>query len=70
MLNKWKAGKELAEIEITLKRIKNQYEETENVVEVVDNFQCHLTRISNMSKWQKQFIDVEILKLVNKEKGE
>lgn len=62
---------ELDQIEINLENIRKQYERNDdNVVEVFNIFDCHLERINNMSKWQKQFIDVEILKLVNKEKAE
>lgn len=60
----WK--KELKEIESNLETIRKQYERTEEtVVEVVDNFQCHKERINKLSTWQKQFFDIEILKMVN-----
>lgn len=60
---------ELKEIEINLENIRKQYERNDdNVVEVFNTFDCHIERISNMSKWQKQFIDVEILKLVIKKR--
>lgn len=48
---------ELDQIEINLENIRKQYERNEdNVVEVFNTFDCHLERISNMSKWQNNLL--------------